>query len=285
MIDIALWDMHGKKTRLSIANLLGGSGREIPVLMALGYYHPSGDLVRLQSEYAELSARGFRRFKMMAGGASLAEDVRRIEAISDVLPSDASLAVDVNGAWSSAREALDFINASPIEFDFVEDPFRPDNRTALQQFRERSTVPVAIGEWESGSHRFLQLIESNLLDVLRIDATAVGGITEWQRIAALAAAYDKRIVPHYYPEVHSHLVAATTTAEAVEVVPTITGADNFELLVTSTSWRELPSFVTSDRPGLGVEWDWEAIHHFRAPGLSTWEIESSSGSARMGFGS
>ena len=262
LVDIALWDLHGILLDRPLSAVLGGTGASVPVLMALGYYQSGDELGMLRREYSTLVEQGFRRFKMMAGGAPVKRDIARASAVASVLPSDATLAIDVNGTWSSAEEALRFIDALPLEIDFIEDPFRPDNRGALAAFRRSSRTPVAVGEWDSGRRSFRSLLEDDLADIVRIDATAAGGISEWLKIAAVAGAFDKRILPHYFPEIHVHLAAATPEAEAIEVVPTITGADNFEQLVVSTSWSEQPHTEPGPGAGLGIQWDWEAIEHF-----------------------
>jgi L-alanine-DL-glutamate epimerase-like enolase superfamily enzyme len=145
------------------------------------------------------------------------------------------------------------------EFAFIEDPFRPDNLVALAAFRKHSLATVAIGEWESSGNRFLELLRHDLLDIARVDATAVGGITGWMRIVAVVAAHEKRVLPHYYPEIHRHLVAACPVADTIEVVPRSTGADNFHLLVDSTPWEGVTPLPYSETPGLGIKWNWEVI--------------------------
>lgn len=259
LLDIALWDLHGRLLGRSVSDILGGSGAQVPVLLALGYYQSGDELELLRAEYSQLSALGFRRFKMMAGGASVEHDLRRVAAIFDVLPDDATLGIDVNGAWGTAREALTFLEGIERPIAFIEDPFRPTNATALRELGRLSPVAIAVGEWESGRHRFRRLLEEDLIDIARIDATAAGGISEWMKIAALATSFDKRILPHYYPEIHIHLAAATPTTEAVEVVPSLTGADNFEQIVKTVPWQEQPISVPSRAPGLGIEWNHELI--------------------------
>ncbi|MCI0158755.1 mandelate racemase/muconate lactonizing enzyme family protein [Leifsonia shinshuensis] len=269
LIDIALWDLLGAVLERPVAAILGGGGGSAPVMAALGYYQSDADgriiadLDRLTEEYVGFVERGFRKFKVMAGGAPLTVDVERIRAISSVLPPDAELAVDVNGAWSTAAEGLRFLDAVDVPFSFIEDPFRPDNDSALRRFRAQSSAVVAVGEWESGIHRFRSLLGDGLADVLRIDATACGGIGEWMRIAALASAYDASIVPHYYPEIHVHLAAAVPGVDAVETVPVETGADNFDELLTHSAWAGGASATPLDTPGFGTEWDWERIRHVR----------------------
>lgn len=255
LIDIALWDLRGRARGLSVAELLGAPATSVPVLMALGYYRSGNELQLLQKEYATLVDRGFKRFKMMAGGASVDRDMERVHAVVEVLPADATLAIDVNGAWESADEAREFLDRLPIELDFIEDPFRPDDLASLHDLRSNSDTSIAVGEWESGLPRFADLIQQDLLDVVRIDATAAGGITGWLQIADLATDHGKRIIPHYYPEIHVHVAAATPAAEAIEVVPALTGADNFDELFTSTSWTEQPLTLPGNGVGIGVNWN------------------------------
>ena len=118
-------------------------------------------------------------------------------------PEDASLAVDVNGAWSQASQAHAFLDAiNPT----LEDSFTPDNEDALRELRSSSDTPIAIGEWESGRARVGYLIGERLVDVVRIDATAAGRVGELgSAVAECARRHEVRILPHYFPELHVHL--------------------------------------------------------------------------------
>jgi len=259
ILDIAIWDLKGKLAERSLAADLGGEGATIPLMLSLGYYRSDEGLDDLVATYAQYAQKGFRRFKIMAGGALLLEDRDRLRAVAEVLPPGSTLAVDVNGTFATASEALRFVDSIDLPLDFVEDPFRPDNVSSAREFKRHSTIPVAVGEWESGRHRFRELLEQDLVDIVRLDATACGGVSEWLKIAGLARSFGKRILPHYYPEIHVHLAAATPGAEAIEVVPASTGADNFDRMVVSGPWQELPTTPVSNSPGLGLEWNWSVI--------------------------
>ena len=156
-----------------------------------------------------------------------------------------------------------FVSASK---NVIEDPFLPDNEVALRELRRSSNVPVAIGEWESGRSRFAYLIERELVDILRIDATAAGGISEWLRIADIAKEHGTRILPHYFPELHVHLAMATPEVEAIEVVPRLTSADNFDELAVRRPWDEAPVTSVADRPGFGIEWNAELVSRLSGGG-------------------
>ena len=191
-----------------------------------------------------------------------------------MLPEDASLAVDVNGAWSHASQAHAFLDAIDGRLAFLEDPFTPDNEEALRELRSSSDTPIAIGEWESGRARFGYLIGERLVDVVGIDATAAGGISEWLAIADIAKRHEVRILPHYFPELHVHLAVATPEVEAIEVVPRLTGADNFDELALLRPWTDEPMTGVAGAPGLGIEWNEELIGTLSGSAWSAgpWEV-------------
>lgn len=254
LVDIALWDLRGKIVGHPVASLLGGQAATFPVMAAAGYYRDGLTEDDLQAEYADLVSRGFRQLKVMAGGLDPRQDARRVNAIREALPADATLAVDVNGVWTSAAEALEFLDALDQLPFFLEDPFRPGCVAALEDLRRHTATPIAVGEWESGVRRFRELLDRNVVDILRLDATAIGGATEWLRVAALATAYDKTILPHFFPGVHAQLAVAAETILALEVVPASTGADNFDDLVDDAWWSQGPKVAVPDAPGFGIEW-------------------------------
>ena len=104
-IDMAVWDAVAKIADRPLFQLLaerygdGTVNRRIFVYAAGGYYYPGKDLAALQREMRSYTDRGYTVVKMKIGGATLAEDVRRIEAVLGVLPRGCRLAVDANGRF------------------------------------------------------------------------------------------------------------------------------------------------------------------------------------------
>ncbi|WP_169582049.1 enolase C-terminal domain-like protein [Microbacterium thalassium] len=254
LVDIAMWDAWGSQVGWSISDLVGGSGEQTEVLVALGYYRDGKTLDMLAAEYAEMAQRGHRKFKMMVGGDTPANDAQRVRVALDALPHDAKLSIDANGKWVDAREALSFLEMLPFVPDFVEDPFVPGDSLSLRRLRRSYSGRIAIGEWESDAASFRRLVDEDLLDVARIDATACGGITGWIDAAAIVKSAGKAILPHYFPEIHVHL-AGPFGAEALETVPVQTGADNFDQLVVKAPWEMEPVTAAATAPGLGILWD------------------------------
>jgi L-alanine-DL-glutamate epimerase-like enolase superfamily enzyme len=104
---------------------------------------------------------------------------------------------------------------------------------------ERSPTPIATGEIEATRCGFAQFVNQHAAHILQPDACVAGGISEWRRIAALAAAHDLPVAPHWHADLHVQLAAATPNCTTVEYFPLSEGI----------------------YPGIGIELDWEAVSH------------------------
>lgn len=265
VVDMALWDLHAKGARLPLADLLGAGGVErVPVMAASGYYtslDPATELAAITREFADLGEQGYPRLKIMAGAVGASFDAERIAAAVDA--AKMPVGVDVNGAWRTTGDAGRLLDAvAPGAIEFIEEPFRLGEIDVLRRFRRLQSTPIAIGEWETDARYLRTLMEEGLIDLLRLDVTAIGGVTGWLAAAALATSFAIPVLPHYFPLFHAPLLAATPTALAVEVVPVSSGAENFPLLLRSMPEVENGLLPLSPDPGFGLDWDWDAIEAF-----------------------
>lgn len=259
-IDIALWDLKGQYAGLPLWKLLGGYSAEVPAYVAGGYYSADTDLDALRDEYAAYRSQGYRGAKIMVGGAALAEDVRRVAAAREGIGEELPLMVDFNGALSSAKQALAAMEAfGPFRPAFVEEPFPMDHRAALREFCARTNVPVAVGEDESGRWAFRELIGDGLVDVLRHDATLVGGISEWIKVTMTGLSHEVPFYPHWFPEVHIHLAAAFPQGWGVELIPAASGIMGFDRLLHNPVAANAGIARPPEEPGLGLHWNVEAM--------------------------
>ena len=261
VVDVALWDLRARQAGLPVAALLGGWRPQVPAMVASGYYREGETAESLVDTYARHRDEGWQLAKAMAGALPPAADAARLAAAQRGF-GDRPLAVDVNGAWTSTIDADRFLDALDVEPFFVEEPFAPEQLEPLRRLRAARRVRVAVGEWDCGRRAFLRLLQAGAVDVVRADVTAVGGVTEWLAVASLAAAYDVPLLPHYYPELHAHLAAAVPGVLAVEVVPMDSGADNLHVLQRTPLGVAGGQVLLPDRPGWGVEWDWDAVERW-----------------------
>lgn len=259
-VDIALWDLKGRALGAPVWVLLGGSRPRVPVYVAGGYYRDDTGVADLEREFAGYREAGYAGAKLNVGGLTMAEDVERVAAARRGLGPDLPLSVDFNGALRSARSGVAWAAAlAEHRIDQLEEPFLMDDAPSWRGFREKSTVPVAMGEDESGRWAFAELVRQDALDIVRHDATLVGGISEWIKVAGLALAHNLRLFPHWFPEIHVHLAAAYPSCQGVEVVDPASGIMDVHRLIRNPVAPDEGGAAVPSEPGLGIDWDWEVI--------------------------
>jgi L-alanine-DL-glutamate epimerase-like enolase superfamily enzyme len=177
-----------------------------------------------------------------------------------VLGPKARLAIDVNNGWRTLEQAVDAIEAlRRFDIWWIEEPFMPDdiaNHTALAA---RSPIPIATGELEATRWGFAQLVDQSSAHILQPDACVAGGISEWRRIAALAASLNVPIAPHWHANLHAQLAAATPNCVTVEYFAPGEGIYNFEELVANRLTVREGRIELDESPGIGVQLDWCAV--------------------------
>jgi D-arabinonate dehydratase len=259
-VDIALWDLKGKAAGMPLYQLLGGHKNRVPAFVAGGYYREDHGLSELADEMRAYVDAGFSAVKLMIGAAPPDEDVARTCAAREAVGADAQVMVDVNGGWREVKPALRLARRlEEYELAFIEEPFPPDQLPAMAAFTAGVDTPVAIGEFESGRWAFREILQQEAADILRPDATLIGGISEWLKVAGLAAAWDVPIVPHFFPDVHAHLAAAVPQASMVEVMVPPYDTVQFNRLLRDPLRITEGCVEVPERPGLGLEIDWPVV--------------------------
>lgn len=265
LIDLALWDIKGKKVNQPIYLLLGGYRDSVPIIMAGGYYGPNKDLDKLCEEYMEYVSQGYKHVKLMVGGVTMEEDLQRFIAVRKALPKDVSLAVDVNGVWDDPKAVLRWIERAEKEggeIAFLEEPLPTENFDGFTWLRNRTNIPIASGEFLASRWTFKELFEKNAVDIVRADVTLCGGITEWRRIAAIASAYHLKLIPHYFASLHLNVALAFPGSEMIEVVSQIDKNSSFALLAGESYEMKDGIAYPKHLPGLGLTIDHEKMDYY-----------------------
>ncbi|NMG65309.1 mandelate racemase [Azoarcus indigens] len=151
-IDMAVWDAVAKIAGKPLYQLLadeygnGTPNRKVFVYAAGGYYHPGQDLEALKSEMRGYLDRGYKVVKKKIGGAPLAEDLRRIEAILSILPAGCKLAVDANGRFDLPT-AVEYAKAlSQYDLFWYEEAGDPLDYALQAELANHYEGPMATGE-------------------------------------------------------------------------------------------------------------------------------------------
>lgn len=263
-LDIAMWDIIAKAAGRPLYQLLGGYRDVVPAYASGGYYREGKGLEGLAAEMQRYLEMGFSSVKMKIGRRTPREDAERVRVAREVLGPDVRLAVDANNAWSDAASAIRAVRMLE-EYDpwWLEEPVMPDNIPASAQVAAALDVPVATGEIEATRWGFRDLLERRAADILQPDATVAGGVTEWIKIAHMAACWDVPVAPHWMANLHVHLLAAVPNGLTVEFFVLEEDVFNFERVVRERLRPENGVIPVPQWPGHGVELDDEAVARYR----------------------
>ncbi|WP_284773906.1 mandelate racemase/muconate lactonizing enzyme family protein [Agrobacterium sp. lyk4-40-TYG-31] len=198
-IDIALWDIKGKRFGTSVSRLLGGRFRESVKAYATGSFRKDGvDAVSdVAAEVAGYAKQGFHAVKIKIG-FDVAEDIAVIRAAREAVGPDVRIMIDANHGYD-ALEAIEVGKAlAPLGIDWFEEPVVPEQLEAYQAVRTGQPIPVAGGETWHGRYGMRAPLENRVVDILQPDLAGAGGFSETKRIVDLASLYGVRVVPHVW---------------------------------------------------------------------------------------
>ena len=252
ILDVALWDRNARAAELPLYSFLGAVAKDsVPAYASGGYYLDGKTPDKLAAEMLSYVALGFKAVKMKVGRLDVAGEEARIAAVREAVGPNVHVMLDANNAWSDLATAVRYMRMFERYDPFwIEEPFSPDDIDNHRRLAERTTVPVATGEIEAGRWRFKELLDKDAAMILQTDAAVCGGITEFRRIAATAASFGVVLCPHWFHDLHVHLVAATPNAQYVEFF-----ADdqvlNFRRLVDTQLAFEDGQLKLPRAPGLG----------------------------------
>jgi len=196
-IDIACWDLLGRSVGQPVWRLLGGQYRDRIPAYASGGWAPVGAIGKQMTQYVE---RGHRAVKLRVGlqDKSVDDSAARVREVRETLGPDVGIMVDAHGTWS-VREAMRFARkVEDCDLAWFEEPVSSENLEGQAEVRASTDIPIAAGESEQTRFAFRDMIAARAVDVCQPDVAIAGGITETQRIAALAAAHDLTVAPHLW---------------------------------------------------------------------------------------
>lgn len=191
VLDMAAWDAAAKiaekplRRHLADARRGGRCAEKVFVYAAGGYYYPGKDVKALQEEMRSYLNRGYAVVKMKIGGAPLEEDVRRIEAVLEVVGEGRNLAVDANGRFD-LETALAYAEAlAPYDLRWYEEAGDPLDYALQAELARRYGKPMATGENLFSTQDARNLIRYGGMrpgvDILQFDPALSYGLVEYLR--------------------------------------------------------------------------------------------------------
>jgi L-alanine-DL-glutamate epimerase-like enolase superfamily enzyme len=260
-VDIAVWDLDARLAGLPLWQYLGAvEATAVPAYASGGYYLDGKTPDDLAAEMAGYVGLGFRAVKLKIGRVSAKEDAARVAAVRDAVGPEVRVMLDANNAWRDLPTALEAVRRlEPFDPYWIEEPFGPDDIANHARLARATPVTIATGEIEVGRWRHLELLQVGGAAILQTDAAVCGGITEFQRIAATADSFGVTMAPHWFHDLHVHLVASTANARLVEFFPDGKVLNFRELIDTQLEIGEGGTLLLPRTPGLGFGFDAAAV--------------------------
>jgi L-alanine-DL-glutamate epimerase-like enolase superfamily enzyme len=273
ILDTALWDLNARTAKLPLHLYLGANVMDkVPAYASGGYYLDGKTPEKLAVELAGYVDKGFKAVKIKVGRLSPRDEETRIEAARAAVGPEIQLMLDANNAWSDVPTALQYMRRyEPYDPYWIEEPFGPDDIDSHAKLAELTTVVVATGEIAYGRWYHQELLEKRGAEILQTDAVVCGGITEWKRIAAMAAGYGVTMCPHWFHDVHAPLVAATPNARYVEFFID-DQVLNFRRLIDRQLEHKDGYLILHQTPGLGFDFDEGAVKKYALDQSKPWSM-------------
>ena len=270
-IDIALWDILGKATRMPVGRLLGGCYRQrVQPYCSVLMEQPA----QMFEVIARFRRQGFKAFKIGWGPFGRAMDHKLDESIvraaREAAGPDAKLLVDAGASdahWPHglkwALRTADMLAEHDV--GWFEEALKPDAIDDHCELRRRSPVPIAGGEVLTRRQSFLPWLARGALDIVQPDVTKVGGISEQRRIAWMAHDFGVKYIGHGWNTALGlaadlQLASAFPDTDLVEYIgasPYVDGILRQPFALDFDGYLNIP-----DLPGLGVELDPDKVGRY-----------------------
>ncbi len=254
-VDTAMWDACAIAADTSLCEYLGTEPKRIPAYNSNGLGLMSPEAAAEEAEV--LLDRGFRAIKLRLGRPDFADDLVTVRAVRRRLPEHVALMIDFNQALSYA-EALRRCAALDGEgIYWIEEPIRHDDYRHTALLAQATAAPIQIGENFMGLPPMVAALEAAASDYVMVDLDRIGGVSGWQQAAGLAAAHNRELSSHLFPEVSAHLLSATPTRHWLEYV------DWAEPILEKPLQIVDGMAIPSTGPGNGLRWNKDAVARFQ----------------------
>ena len=300
-VDIALWDIKGKRAGMPLYQLLGGKVRH----GADCYFHASGASFQEVEENARRGMeRGFRHIRVQVATPGYASyGARSTAPPAPGMEGEAIGPTNPRAIWESApyvrmlpkffehmrstlgeevellhdvhervtlSEAITLCKAlEPYRLFFLEDPFPPEDNEHFRLLRQQTSTPLAMGELFNTQHEYLPLIKDRLIDFIRIHISQIGGLSPARKVAALSEYFGVRTAWHGPGDASPVSHAAQLALELASYNFGVHEGSGFpketqEVFVGSPEVKD-GYMLASERPGHGVEVDEKLAAKFPFP--------------------
>ena len=238
-VDMALWDIKGKKLGVPVYELLGGKVRDDVPMYANCWFSGANTAEEFAAAAKMAKDFGMKALKwdpfgkayMYMDREDFMKSIGIVEAVRGAVGNDVDLLIECHGRFDIAT-GIRIANAvKPFDPFFIEEPTPPDSYDAIAEVHRKSPVPVAGGERLYGVQQMREYLDKGCVDYVQPDISHCGGITALKKMAALAETHYVSLAPH---NPSGPVANAATLA--------IAGCTNnfriLEITMTDVSWRK-----------------------------------------------
>ncbi len=289
-VEIALWDLAGKAVGLPVYQLLGGKMRDrvrvycdsatnsrndpkakewIAQIIDLGF-----TAAKIDIDDGRDPAR-FDRVNWTANNAEIDHMVDKVAFMRESLPPQIDLAVDMHGRYDLGTAKRVARLLEPFRLLWLEEPVPPENVDAMRDVRESCHVPICAGENLFLRHGFRELLEKRAVDIVMPDIQKCGGLLEARKIADMAHTYYVPMAPHCQASpigmmASCHVLAAIPNALVLEWHwgHPAQRMQQWKVYVKEGEIIDKGFITVPDRPGIGLEFNEEAVKKMQRPGAA-----------------
>lgn len=256
-LEICLHDLRAQAAGWPMWRLLGGIPRTVDVEIVEGYALLDESDEQFAERLAARAAEGYKYLKVEAGHYADPEElIRRLRAFRKLAGERPLLVLDFAWSWRSAKEKVGFVERlREFGVAWIEDPFARLQSEDFVFLRQHCGLPIGAGDEASRVADIMNLIGAKAIDVVRLDATTLGGYEAVRQLSATAIFNNLRVSFHDRPEVHEHCVFGLDCSDHVEIFPTDRPFDRVHDLLQTNVYARVRNGRLSppDAPGTGLK--------------------------------
>jgi D-arabinonate dehydratase len=214
LLDIALWDAHGKHAGLPLYRLWGAHADELPIYGSGCFRGLGGEgMIEKAQRYV---AQGFGAIKMQVAHVhTLREDEAHVRRMREALGDGIEIMIDVNQGWTADVAIPMARKFESWDVYWLEEPVPAHDFAGYRRVARATSLRIVGGENHFGRWDLRPFFEEPCVPILQPDVMR-GGLTELRKIAAVADTWGLRIAPHLYHELMTHLVASIPNGDWLE---------------------------------------------------------------------
>ncbi|UCH24280.1 MAG: mandelate racemase/muconate lactonizing enzyme family protein [Trueperaceae bacterium] len=264
-IDLALWDIIGRALDTPVTKLLGGGFRNRVRAYASTLFGPTLESTADRARWCVEQGYSAVKFGWDPMGQDSDHDEALVATIREAVGPKVDVLIDAGQCWDTKRAIQMARRFEPYDIYWLEEPLSPDNLAGYAELGRSTHLRIAAGEAESDRHSYVDLMDRGQIDVVQIDPTRTGGLTEARKIAWAAIDRGKAVINHSF-------TTDINIAASLALLASIPEAPFVEFCVEDSPLRTqltLEPFVVEDGfvrvpegPGLGVELNEATIERY-----------------------